>query len=170
MTQEPLVYKFTPEELESNNLEVATNKRIPEKYKDFEDTRISFACQREGRKLIPVERARVYCYLPTQVSLGFPFLMNTDMIPTGPRDDFEKKVKFNHKIITIAGRKLAEWLQSLLLSGSYEYDSVYSLVPAFNKVENYEDFVSEMQASFEEAIAVMPFRSEERRVGKECRL
>ena len=157
MTQEPLVYKFTPEELESNNLEVATNKRIPEKYKDFEDTRISFACQREGRKLIPVERARVYCYLPTQVSLGFPFLMNTDMIPTGPRDDFEKKVKFNHKIITIAGRKLAEWLQSLLLSGSYEYDSVYSLVPAFNKVENYEDFVSEMQASFEEAIAVMPF-------------
>ena len=149
LTEKPLVYKFTEDEIEENNREVISNKRIPEKYKDFEDTRVSFACQREGRKIKPVEKARIYCYLPTQVSLGFPFLMNTDMIPTGPRDDFEKKIKFNHKIMKIAGGKLAEWICSLLHSGEYDLCSVFTIVPSFETIENYEDFIEEFKEGFD---------------------
>lgn len=149
LTEKPLVYKFTDDEIEENNREVVSNKRIPEKYKDFEDTRISFACQRDGRKILPVEKARIYCYLPTQVSLGFPFLMNTDMIPTGPRDDFEKKIKFNHKIMKIAGGKLAEWICSLLHSGEYDLCSVFTIVPSFETIENYEDFIEEFKEGFD---------------------
>ena len=149
LTEKPLVYKFTEDEVEENNREVISNKRIPEKYKDFEDTRVSFACQREGKKILPVEKARIYCYLPTQVSLGLPFLMNTDMIPTGPRDDFEKKIKFNHKIMKIAGGKLAEWISSLLHSGEYDLCSVFTIVPSFEKVENYEDFIEEFKEGFD---------------------
>lgn len=149
LTEKPLVYKFTNVEIEENNGEILSNKSIPEKYKDFEDTRVSFACQRDGRKIVPVERARIYCYLPTQVSLGFPFLMNTDMIPTGPRDDFEKKIKFNHKIMKIAGGKLAEWISSLLHSGEYDLCSVFSIVPSFEKIENYEDFIEEFKEGFD---------------------
>ena len=149
LTEKPLVYKFTDDEIEENNREVVSNKRIPEKYKDFEDTRVSFACQRDGRKILPVEKARIYCYLPTQVSLGFPFLMNTDMIPTGPRDDFEKKIKFNHKIMKIAGGKLAEWISSLLHSGEYDLCSVFTIVPSFEKIENYEDFIEEFKEGFD---------------------
>lgn len=152
LTKEPLVYKFTKEEIEENNQEVRTNKQIPEKYKDFEDTRVSFACQREGRKLLPVEKARIYCYLPTQVSLGFPFLMNTDMIPTGPRDDFEKKVNFNHKLMKIAGGKLAEWINALLHSSEYDLCSVFSIVPDFKLVENYESFIKEFKEGFDEKL------------------
>ena len=159
LTKNPLVYKFTDIEIEENNRELVSNKRIPEKYKDFEDTRVSFACQREGRKILPVEKARIYCYLPTQVSLGFPFLMNTDMIPTGPRDDFEKKVKFNHKIMKIAGGKLAEWISSLLHSGEYDLCSVFTIVPSFEKIENYEEFIEEFKEGFDnelEELEIIP--------------
>ncbi len=149
LTENPLVYKFTEDEIEENNREVISNKRIPEKYKDFEDTRVSFACQRDGKKILSVEKARIYCYLPTQVSLGFPFLMNTDMIPTGPRDDIEKKIKFNHKIMKIAGGKLAEWISSLLHSGEYDLCSIFTIVPSFEKVENYEDFIEEFKEGFD---------------------
>lgn len=157
LTEKPLVYKFTDDEIEENNREVISNKRIPEKYKDFEDTRVSFACQRDGRKIIPVEKARIYCYLPTQVSLGFPFLMNTDMIPTGPRDDFEKKIKFNHKIMKIAGGKLAEWISSLLHSGEYDLCSVFTIVPSFDEVENYEDFIEEFKEGFDSQLDGLEF-------------
>lgn len=149
LTEKPLVYTFSPNEVEENNREVVSNKRIPEKYKDFEDTRVSFACQRNGRIIKPVEKARIYCYLPTQVSLGFPFLMNTDMIPTGPRDDFEKKVNLNHKIMKIAGGKFAEWVSDLLHSGNYDLCSVFNIIPTFDRVENYEDFIDEFKEGFD---------------------
>lgn len=149
LTEKPLVYTFSPNEVEENNREVVSNKRIPEKYKDFEDTRVSFACQRNGRIIKPVEKARIYCYLPTQVSLGFPFLMNTDMIPTGPRDDFEKKVNFNHKVMKIAGGKFAEWVSDLLHSGNYDLCSVFNIIPTFDRVENYEDFIDEFKEGFD---------------------
>lgn len=153
LTKEPLVYTFTQEEIDANNREIIANKRIPEKYKDFEDTRVSFACQRKGRQLLPVDDAKIYCYLPTQVSLGFPFLMNTDMIPTGPRDAFETKIKFNHKIMTIAGGKFVEWISMLIKSGEYDVCSVFSILPDLdNKVENYEDFIEEFGDGFDEAV------------------
>lgn len=153
LTQEPLIYKFKPDEIEENNREIAANKRIPEKYKDFEDTRVSFACQRNGRQLLPVDDAKIYCYLPTQVSLGFPFLMNTDMIPTGPRDAFETKIVFNHKIMKIAGSKFVEWISKLLMSNEYDMHSVFSILPNLDeKVENYEDFIEDFKEGFDEAI------------------
>ena len=153
LTTEPLVYKFSQEEIDENNREIKTNKRIPEKYLDFEDTRVSFACKRDGNKLDTVDDARIYCYLPTQVKLGFPFLMNTDMIPTGPRDDIEKKVKFNHKIMKIAGGKFIEWISSLIKCGEYDISSVFSILPSLdNKVENYEDFIDEFKEGFDEAL------------------
>lgn len=157
LTETPLVYTFSPNEVAENNREVMSNKRIPEKYKDFEDTRVSFACQRDGRIIKPVKKARIYCYLPTQVSLGFPFLMNTDMIPTGPRDDFEKKVSLNHKIMKIAGGKFAEWISDLLHSGNYDLCSVFTIMPTFDSVENYEDFIDEFKDGFDSQLDDLEF-------------
>lgn len=90
------------------------NSRIPEKYKDFDYTKVSFACKHEGAMIKPVEKATLYCYLPTKASWGFPFLMNTDMIPKGDRNDIETEVKlsneeesnFNEELAAIAGKKL----------------------------------------------------------------
>ncbi len=157
MTKEPLVYTFSPEEIKTNNDEVEADKHIPKKYKDFADTRVSFACRKEDRKLMPVDNARVYCYLPTQVSFGLPILMNTDMIPNGARDDIVSAIKFNHRLAKIAGRKLAEWICSLLKSGEYDLSSVFDIIPSFTLTPNYKDFVKEIKEGFDEEIQKLQF-------------
>ena len=133
--------------------------KIPEKYKNFEKTSVGFACPREGRYLKPVENSCLYCYLPAKkAKLGFGFLMNTDMIPTGPRDNVEPKEKINHAIAKIAGQQFFEWMHNLLESGKYDYDSVFSLIPDFDELEDkYDDedvlkFIDEFKEGFEEAL------------------
>lgn len=129
--------------------------KIPEKYKDFYKTTVKFACQIEGNELKPVENTTLYCYLPVKKArLGLPFLMNTDMIPTGPRDDIED-LDVNYEISRIAGEKLCEWLSSLLEEGKYQYDSVFSLVPTFAPVTNYEIFIEKIKNGFEDSLAEM---------------
>lgn len=145
------------------NKDIATGKsRIPEKYVDFERTKVSFACKKSGRKLIPITDSTIYCYLPTSASWGFPFLMNTDMIPKGDRDDIEREVylkdedetNFNLELARIAGEKFFDWIKDLVESGSYDYDSIFSLIPDFDKcIENhgdkYDDFITQFREGFE---------------------
>ena len=153
------------------NKAIDTGKsRIPEKYKDFDCTKVSFAVQKEGRKLIPIKSSHLYCYLPTSASWRFPFLMNTDMIPRGDRDDIEREVylsddeetNFNLELAKIAGEKFFEWISSLLKSGKYDYDSVFALVPDFKKCirlsgEKYSDFIEKFQEGFESSLYDAPF-------------
>ena len=145
------------------NKDIDTGKsRIPEKYKDFERTKVSFACKRMGRKLLPIENSTLYCYLPTSASWGFPFLMNTDMIPKGDRDDIEREVylkdedetNFNLELARIAGEKFFNWIEDLVASGEYDYDSIFALIPDFDKCikahgDKYDDFIQKFKDGFE---------------------
>jgi hypothetical protein len=135
------------------------NSRIPEKYKDFDYTKVSFACNHEGAMIKPVDDATLYCYLPTKASWGLPFLMNTDMIPKGDRNDIETEVKlidedetnFNEELASIAGSKLFLWVHDLLTSRKYQLGSVFSLVPDFKKCKReHKDYTSFIE-KFEEA-------------------
>lgn len=145
------------------NKDIDTGKsRIPEKYKDFERTKVSFACKRAGNKLLPVENSTLYCYLPTSASWGFPFLMNTDMIPKGDRDDIEREVylkdedetNFNLELARIAGEKFFNWIEDLVKGGKYDYDSIFALIPDFDKCikahgDKYDDFIQKFKDGFE---------------------
>jgi len=145
------------------NKDIDTGKsRIPEKYKDFERTKVSFACRKDGRKLLPMENANLYCYLPTSATWGFPFLMNTDMIPKGDRDDIEREVylkdedetNFNLELARIAGEKFFCWIKDLMESDKYDYDSIFALIPDFDKCkkahgDKYDDFIEMFQSGFE---------------------
>lgn len=145
------------------NKDIDTGKsRIPEKYKDFERTKVSFACRKDGRKLLPMENANLYCYLPTSATWGFPFLMNTDMIPKGDRDDIEREVylkdedgtNFNLELARIAGEKFFCWIKDLIECEEYDYDSIFALVPDFDKCKKtqgykYSDFIEMFQSGFE---------------------
>lgn len=144
------------------NKDIDTGKsRIPEKYKDFEQTKVSFACKREGQKLIPIDNTTLYCYLPTSASWGLPFLMNTDMIPKGDRDDIEREVylkdedetNFNLELAYIAGEKFFYWIKDLLGSGKYDYDTIFALIPDFDECikshEKYDDFITKFKDGFE---------------------
>lgn len=136
------------------------NSRIPEKYKDFDFTKVSFACKHTGAIIKPVEDATIYCYLPTGASWGFPFLMNTDMIPKGDRNDIETEVKlvdeeetnFNEVLAYIAGTKLFTWVKDLLKSKQYHLGSIFSLIPDFKKCKrehkDYVKFIEKFEDSF----------------------
>lgn len=109
--------------------------KIPTKYYDFRKTKVSFACKIEGSILQEVDNTQLYCYLPTKASWGFRFLMNTDMIPTGPRDDieidFSEQININAEISEIAGRKFFDWIKSLCDLKKYKLNSVFKLIPTF---------------------------------------
>ena len=137
------------------------NSRIPEKYTDFDYTKVSFACKHEGAIIKPVEDATLYCYLPTKASWGLPFLMNTDMIPKGDRNDIETEVKlvdedetnFNEELAAIAGSKLFMWVKDLLTSRKYHLGSIFSLIPDFKKCKkehkDYSDFIERFAGAFD---------------------
>lgn len=142
------------------------NSRIPEKYKDFSDTKVSFACNHKGAIIMPIEDATLYCYLPTKASWGLPFLMNTDMIPKGDRNDIETEVKlindeetnFNEELASIAGSKLFLWIRDLLTSKKYHLGSVFSLVPDFKKCKrehkDYTSFIGKFEKAFNKRLEV----------------
>ena len=129
--------------------------RIPPKYKDLDKTAISFACQRNGRNLIPEEDGCLYCYLPAKdAKWGFRFLMNTDMIPNGPRNDIEYSLEVNKYFARVAGEKFFAWIDSLIRSGEYDYDSIFALIPDFdeckkNRASEVVEFIEEFQGGFE---------------------
>ena len=115
--------------------EDAGTLKIPTKYYDFTQTKISFACEIEGAQLKEVEDTNLYCYLPTKASWGFKFLMNTDMIPTGPRDDvevdFSDQININAEISEIAGKKFFDWIKCLCELKKYKVTSIFNLIPVF---------------------------------------
>lgn len=139
--------------------------KIPEKYKDYVGAKVSFACQHEGVIVKPVANAKLYCYLPTDVAWGLPFLMNTDMLPKGDRSDIETDVRlldaeatnFNAFLSALAGHKLFDWLKDLLKSRRYKLGSVFALAPDFAKCKRehgkYEDFISAFERAFAARVA-----------------
>ncbi len=131
------------------------NCRIPPKYRGMQKTSVSFACKISGRRLVPEANSILYCYLPARKSgWGFKFLMNTDMIPNGARSDIEYSVPLNKDFARIAGDKFFEWIDSLIRSGEYDYDSIFALIPDFDECEKNRsskvvEFIEEFRRGFE---------------------
>ena len=158
-----------PEDIRERINEVLTNpdadksdgyEKIPEKYMNFYKTAVKFACKKDGRKLLPVDDAILYCYLPAKrAEWGFKFLMNTDMVPNGPRDDIED-IELNHVIARIAGKQFFYWIKQLIESKKYDLDSIFALIPDFDECKKrrvYKTFIEEFQEEFEKLIREEPF-------------
>lgn len=131
--------------------------KIPIKYYDFIKTKVSFACEIDGVALKEVDDAQLYCYLPTKASWGFKFLMNTDMIPTGPRDDieidFDEQININEEIAEIAGSKFFDWLKDLCELKRYKVNSIFNLIPVFetniSQHKIYKNLIERFKSGFE---------------------
>jgi hypothetical protein len=132
-------YKYqVPEDLrlwvEGN---INSGDKIPEKFKDIHNVRISFAVGRDGDKIVPVENARVYNYLPTELHLGFGFLFNADFVPNGSRSGLHD-VEWNNRIMEQCGCQFADWWVSLMKNkGEFELKSVFDILPDFDNRDNY---------------------------------
>ena len=143
-----------------NSLRSDGYEKIPKKYKNFRKTAVKFACKKAERKLMPVDDAMLYCYLPAKrADWGFNFLMNTDMVPNGQRDDIED-IELNHVIARIAGKQFFYWIKQLIESKKYDLDSIFSLIPDFDECKKrrvYKTFIEEFQEEFEKLIKEEPF-------------
>lgn len=143
-----------------NSLRSDGYEKIPKKYKNFRKTAVKFACKKAERKLMPVDDAMLYCYLPAKrADWGFNFLMNTDMVPNGQRDDIED-IELNHVIARIAGKQFFYWIKQLIESKKYGLDSIFALIPDFDECKKrrvYKTFIEEFQEEFEKLIKEEPF-------------
>lgn len=116
---------------------INSGDKIPEKFKDIENIRISFAISREGNSLLPVPDARVYNYLPTELKLGFSFLFNADFVPNGSRNGLHD-VKWNDHVMTQCGRYFTRWWTSFMKEeGAYNLQSVFNILPSFDSRDHY---------------------------------
>ena len=116
---------------------IDNGNKVPEKFKDIAKVRISFAVQRGEGYILPVEDARVYNYLPTELRLGFGFLINADFIPNGSRSGLHD-VEWNNHIMQQAGVKFAEWWTGFMAKEEqYDLKSVFALLPRFENNDNY---------------------------------
>ena len=111
--------------------------KTPVKFKDIETVNISFAVQKEGNRLIPVEDARIYNYLPTEIRMGIPFLINADFIPDSSRSGLHE-VKWNWLILEQCGRYFVEWWATFTKKeGQYDLSSVFDILPDVQSKDNY---------------------------------
>lgn len=162
------VAPISPKLRNSINQEIESQEKngtmkIPTKYRDFMRTQVSFACAREGVELKKVENSTLYCYLPAKdASWGFDFLLNTDMIPTGPRNDIEYDLEINKEIANIAGKKFFDWIVGLCKSKQYRVDSIFALIPDFElcktgRSAGHQNLITMFQSGFEERLSTEIF-------------
>ncbi len=130
-------YNIPPDLKEWVENNINSGDKIPEKFKDIDKARISFAVAREGNVLVPVENACVYNYLPTELRLGFPFLFNADFVPNASRSGLHD-VNWNDRIMEQCGCQFADWWTSFLTNeGEYDAESVFRILPEFNSKDKY---------------------------------
>lgn len=113
-------------------------EKIPEKFKEIQDVGISFAVAKDGNKIVPVNDAVVYSYLPTEIRLGFKFLINSNFVPNANRAGLHD-VHWNDHMMEQCGIYFAEWWTSLMLEdGKYQLSSVFDILPAnFSSTDKY---------------------------------
>ena len=143
------------------------NPKIPRKYLEFVESSVSFACRvdhtnPERLELEKDEGSTLYCYLPAKnARWGFGFIFNSDMIPNGRRDDIELKDEYDttnlaHDLNLIlarqSGRRFFDWVEELLVMNKFSYESIFALIPDFDKCmrdhSRYKDFINEFKEGF----------------------
>ena len=127
-----------PQELhEWVKTDIKNGGKVPPKFEEIDLISISFAAGRDGNKIVPIENARVYNYLPTELKLGFKFLFNADFVPNGSRNNLHP-THWNNEVMEQCGRHFVTWWTSMFANeGEWEPNSVFTLIPEFNSAEEY---------------------------------
>lgn len=147
--------------------------RLPPKMKNKQETFASFACQTKDNSIVVNEKeTHIYCGLKAEkTKWGFPFEMNTDMVPTGSRDDIESGEFWNKEWANIAGALFFEWLNDLIDDEEYNLSSIFRLVPNFELCKeqhvSYTKFIDNFQNGFENELkekVLIPVEGEKKNI------
>ena len=118
--------------------DIRRNGKTPPKFMDIEAASISFAVRKDGTRILPMSNTKVYNYLPTQLSLGLPFIINADFIPDASRSGLQPDLKWNEEMMTAAGKHLVQWMADLLQKrDEFDVNSVFDLYPKGNTNDHY---------------------------------
>lgn len=97
--------------------------------------------------------------------------MNTDMVPTGARDDIESGEFWNEEWANIAGALFFEWLNDLIDDEEYNLSSIFRLVPNFELCKeqhvSYTKFIDNFQNGFENKLkekVLIPVEGEKKNI------
>ncbi|MBF2056385.1 MAG: DUF3883 domain-containing protein [Cyanobacterium sp. T60_A2020_053] len=133
----------------------------PKKLKEAKYSSISFAAKVENNKIIPLknDESLIFTYLPTKISLGFPFLINADFLTNAPREGFHEDRVWNQYLFEQVAFKLLEWLAELAKNPRYKYQ-ISQLIP--DKLKGYNKIIEAFNNGLNKAknsIAFIPSES-----------
>lgn len=89
------------------------NQEVPIKYQDLDKFRITYAYKADNNKVIPLVDSTLFNYLPLSISLGFPFLVNSDFIPDGDREELYLNA-WNEYLMIEIGRNLPIFISDIV--------------------------------------------------------
>jgi len=108
--------------------DICKDDKTPPKLKGAKVCEISFAIQKEKSKLVSTEEALIYTYLPTSVTCGLPFVVNSNFITDSGRQQLQKESKWNLWIFNQMAYSYFEWMAELAKSGQLD-KSFLSIIP-----------------------------------------
>ena len=137
---------------------MADDKIVPEKLKEIQKSKLSFACQIKESKIIRMERNQSYLftYLPTNVNdYEFPFLVNADFLTTANRQSIHVKNIWNLYLFEQIGYLCFTWISQISQNEELK-NSVLNLIPSrFNN--STEQLHQSFNKGFDKAIQEIEF-------------
>ncbi len=139
------------------------NKKVPEKFAGIKATEISFAAAKSGdNQIVNAKDTRLFVYLPTNINLHFPFLLNGDFIPDGSRTELHDLV-WNTYLMEEAGKQFIHWMRRIGMLEDIHRDYL-RLLPDFPackasidaKHHKYVDAFEQGVLAEKDAIAFIP--------------
>jgi hypothetical protein len=135
--------------------------RVPEKYKNVHNSKITFATSIKEGKIVKTENARLYAYLPTDWNFGFHFLINGDFIPDGSRDRLFDDIDWNLYLFEETGFSYLQWVANLV--NEYQSPAVFDIFPNMAKLLSQEKdrakltFLNVFNTGLQRAFNEIPF-------------
>ncbi|MBX9585958.1 MAG: DUF3883 domain-containing protein [Gammaproteobacteria bacterium] len=99
-------------------LKMMSVQACPDRLKNADDIELTFAARVNQGKLVTINNARIYCYLPTQVLSGLPFLVNADFLLDPPRAIVIDN-KWNMFLVKLIARYQFIWISELSASEEF---------------------------------------------------
>lgn len=120
---------------------MANDKIVPEKLKEIQKSKLSFACQIKDNKIesISPDKSFLFTYLPTNVNdYKFPFLVNADFLTTANRQSIHVKNIWNLYLFEQIGFLSFKWIREIAQNEDLRF-TISNLIPTkFNNLSAEE--------------------------------
>jgi hypothetical protein len=144
---------------------MANDKIVPEKLKEIQKSKLSFACQIKDSKIesISPDKSFLFTYLPTNVNdYKFPFLVNADFLTTANRQSIHVKNIWNLYLFEQIGFLSFKWIREIAQNEDLKF-TITNLIPikfsnlSKEEIENNNTIPARFNNGFDKAIKETAF-------------